>query len=93
MNLNDITKLQKQYGIYKLQELINSGDVWHFEGSFGRAAMDALRDGSCMLPEERKRDYWGNEIPSRHDVKEGTAGSFENCRNYWMNVMIQFSMN
>jgi hypothetical protein len=60
-----------------LQALINSGLAWQLEGSVGRAAMDAIEAGVCILGEVGHRDYWGNYIPSRHEVVPGTKGSVE----------------
>jgi hypothetical protein len=60
-----------------LQALIDSGAAWRLEGSIGRAAMAAIEDGVCMLGEESHRDYWGNYVPSRHEVVPGTKGSPE----------------
>lgn len=36
--------------IAAMQRLINTGAVWHFEGSRGRAAHDLLKAGYCILP-------------------------------------------
>ena len=47
------------------------------QGSYGRAMMDAIKGGQCLLGRERCRDYWGNAIPGRDDVKPGTAGSYD----------------
>jgi len=58
-----------------LQRQINAGSIWHMQGSMGRAAMDAIESGNCVLGVERFRDYWGNLIPARTDVKNGTKGS------------------
>lgn len=58
-----------------MQSLINSGTVWSLQGSYGRAAMDALESGRNMLGKRAHRDYWGNRIPSRDEVKAGTKGS------------------
>lgn len=58
-----------------MQRRINDGSVWLFEGSVGRAAMAMIEDGVCCLGHERRRDYWGSTVPSRHDVKAGTLGS------------------
>lgn len=58
-----------------LQQAINEGSSWRLQGSFGRDMMHAIESGFCMLGTERARDYWGNVIPSRYDVKEGTKGS------------------
>lgn len=60
-----------------LQRRINDGSIWSFEGSAGRAAMEALKEGFCMLGNEPRRDYWGNRIPSRHEILEGSFGSPE----------------
>lgn len=58
-----------------MQALINTGTVWSLPGSYGRAAMAALEAGDVMLGTEPGRDYWGNRIPARHEVQEGTKGS------------------
>ena len=60
-----------------LQELIDNGMAWRLEGSVGRAAMDAIENGACILGETGHRDYWGNYIPSRYEVEPGTKGSLE----------------
>lgn len=83
MKIQDITKLQEANGVSKLQELINTGTAWKLEGSVGRAAMIALRSGACMLPETAHSDYYGNRIPARHEVKEGSMGSLQNCIAFW----------
>ena len=61
----------------ELQELIDSGAAWKLEGSVGRAAMEAIEAGVCILGEEGHYDYWGNYVPSRYEVKPGTKGSLE----------------
>jgi hypothetical protein len=58
-----------------LQRAINSGSAWSLQGSYGRAMMDALDSGSCMLGPTEARDYWGNHIPSRDQVQAGSKGS------------------
>ena len=59
------------------QELINSGQAWRLEGSVGRTAMSLIESGDCILGEQGFRDYWGNYVPSRHEVEPGTKGSVE----------------
>lgn len=59
------------------QHLINSGDAWKLEGHVGRTAMGLIESGLCILGEEGHRDYWGNYVPSRTEVKPGTKGSYE----------------
>lgn len=61
--------------IIQVQQLINSGLAWNLEGSVGRACMSAIENGDAMLGPTQHRDYWGNLIPARTDVKEGTKGS------------------
>ena len=61
--------------IQAIQRMINDGSVWHMEGSLGREAMDYLKAGYCELGEKSFRDYWGNKIPSRYEVKAGTTGA------------------
>jgi hypothetical protein len=61
--------------ILNMQSLINSGQVWRMEGSMGRSAMAALESGACMLGTKGCKDYWGNYVPSRSEVAEGTKGS------------------
>lgn len=80
MNMQDIYTIEQgsesELDHYTaIQRAINSGHAWSFQGSYGRAMMDAISAGLCMLGKERARDYWGNTIPSRYDVKEGTKGS------------------
>ena len=57
-----------------LQAMIDAGS-WSFQGSMGRAMMDAIEDGRCILGPNGARDYWGNYIPSRFEVEPGTMGS------------------
>lgn len=59
-----------------IQRAINAG-TWSLQGSFGRTMMEAIESGNCMLGKSGARDYWGNYIPSRSQVKEGTKGSRE----------------
>ena len=59
-----------------IQRAINSG-MWGLQGSYGRTMMDAISSGDCMLGVHDARDYYGNHIPSRDQVQEGTKGSYE----------------
>lgn len=59
-----------------LQRMINAG-LWSMQGSMGRAMARAIEDGACMLGTEPAQDYWGNPIPSRDEVQEGTKGSYQ----------------
>ena len=59
-----------------LQRAINAG-MWSMQGSYGRAMMDAIQSGYCLLGLKAHSDYWGNRIPSRLQVQDGTVGSWE----------------
>ena len=74
----DENQTREEY-IAEMQDLINTGTAWRLEGSVGRECMALIEAGECMLGEEGHRDYWGNYVPSRHEVKPGTKGSPEYC--------------
>ena len=81
-NLDDIEAIEDgaetELEYYEaIQKAINSGYAWKMQGSYGRTMMDAIRSGYCMLGVHQAQDYYGNTIPSRDDVKEGTQGSYE----------------
>ena len=86
MHYRKITKLQEDYGVAGMQRLINDGSVWHMEGSYGREAMRLLESGQCMLPKKQYKDFYGNVIPSRDNVKPGTTGSYQNACKYWDSI-------
>lgn len=83
LTLDQITEMQKQYGVDRAQELMNSGEIWNFEGSVGRAADDMIEAGILMLPEEETRDYYGTRIPPRNILKDGTKGTLGNSQRFW----------
>ncbi len=82
LTLNDINTIESDEDVSEeeyflsIQRAINSG-AWSLQGSYGRTMMDASNAGRCVLGKTRARDYWGNTIPSRDDVKQGTKGSYE----------------
>jgi hypothetical protein len=80
LTLNDINTIESDEDVSELdyylvvQRVINNG-MWSLQGSYGRTMMDAIKAGYCMLGTKSARDYYGNIIPSRNDVKPGTKGS------------------
>ena len=80
LTMNDINNIEvaeecSELDYYRsIQRAINSG-MWGLQGSYGRSMMDAINSGHCLLGTSRAKDYWGNVIPSRDDVKQGTKGS------------------
>ena len=73
-----------------LQRAINAG-MWSLQGSYGRTMMEAIESGKCLLGLKSASDYWGNVIPSRLQVKDGTKGSWEYVKQrngvVWANKM------
>jgi hypothetical protein len=67
-----------------LQGLIDSGSAWRLEGALGRAAMDALRAGACVLPPTPQPDAYGSLTPSYELVEDrvGSPGSVANAEAY-----------
>jgi hypothetical protein len=73
-NIETEAEVDEQELYASIQRAINSG-MWSLQGSYGRAMMQAISDGWCLLGTESFNDYYGNHIPSRTEVKEGTKGS------------------
>ena len=79
--INDINNIECDEDVSELeyytsvQRAINSGSAWSFQGSYGRTMMAAIESGRCLLGKDGARDYYGNYIPSRDEVREGTKGS------------------
>lgn len=82
LSLKDINNIETddavdEYELYaSIQRAINGG-MWSLQGSYGRTMMQAISDGWCLLGKSSARDYWGNTIPARDEVKAGTKGSPE----------------
>lgn len=87
MKFYKLKQLQSGFGYDKLQDYIDTGMAWKSEGAIGRAAMDALRSGACMLPTIRRVDYYGSNIPSRHQVEKGTTGSYQNSVSFYSKLI------
>lgn len=71
--------IRKEY--QSLQAAIDTGSIWSMEGSAGRWAMQSIENGEVVLGRRGCRDYWGNYIPSRYEVKRGTKGSIGYAQN------------
>lgn len=66
--------------IRQWQKMINDGSCWKLEGYYGRTAMSLIESGDCILGKVGHRDYYGNYVPSRFEVKSGTKGSIAYAR-------------
>ena len=69
--------LDNEATIRLFQDFIDSGQVWRLPSSYSREAIAMIRAGRCMLGPTGHHDYFGNYVPSRHEVKPGTVGSKE----------------
>ena len=87
MKFYKLKQLQYGYGYDKLQDYIDTGMAWKMEGAIGRAAMDALRSGACMLSTSSRKNYYGTTVPSRYQVKPGTTGSYKNSVRFYSNLI------
>lgn len=65
------------YPVAFLQNLIDTGEGWRWEGALGQAIVAALEDGTCVLGPATHRDYYGRVVPARGDVAPGEKGSLE----------------
>lgn len=74
--IEGVTEADEMEAYQALQRAINDGTAWCFQGSYGRAMMNAIEEGFCLLGRKPARDYYGNRIPSRDEVKPGTKGSY-----------------
>lgn len=85
MSMKEIRRLQIELGYDKMQNIIDTGMVWHMDGSMGREAMELLRVGACFLPNKPYRDAYGNRVPSRNDLAKGSLGTLENAIQFYEN--------
>lgn len=76
-----------------MQDMIDSGLAWQLEGSVGRAAMQALENGDCVLGHVGHFDYYGGYVPSRYEVAPGTMGSLEYAGRACERTNITYTVN
>lgn len=68
------TPVDQEAELAGLQSLVDSGQAWMLEGSVGRACMAAIEDGAIVLGPTAVRNFYGNRIPSRFEVRHDTTG-------------------
>ena len=51
--------------IKMFQRMVNTGQVWSLQGSYGRQAQSLLDAGVIQYPKKKTKDYYGNPIPTR----------------------------
>ena len=74
MTLEEMEERDPETEVRALQALVNGGH-WGMQGRIGRQMMDAIEAGLVALGPEPAFDYWGNRIPSRHEVRQSSVGS------------------
>ncbi|AEV52003.1 hypothetical protein [Rhodococcus phage REQ1] len=47
-------ELDDEQTISLFQELIDTGQVWHLQGAYGRSAVRLVEAGLCTLPDQDK---------------------------------------
>jgi len=82
LSIKDINNIESEDAVdeYELYASIHraiNGGLWSLQGSYGRTMVQPISDGWCLLGTDSFNDYYGNRIPSRTEVKEGTKGSPE----------------
>ena len=73
--LFDAGELSEREALRLFQRLIDSGDVWHLPGFYGRTAVGLIEAGLCLYGPEPTTDYYGNRIPSRFELPPDQPGS------------------
>lgn len=72
-------ELSEDQEIIMMQKMISNGMAWKLNGAYGREAMNLIKMGLCALGKNAYYDYYGNRIPSRDEVKDGSKGSIAYC--------------
>lgn len=91
MNYFQIKKLQKKYGIAKVQYLIDNGQGFMHNDEFGELVWSMIYSGACMLPTVVHKDYTGRLIAARQMLPVGSIGSFQRSQNYWENFVCKLN--
>ena len=79
MSKTPIYYLEGDYGLTKKQEIalwqygVDTGQVWHLQGWYGRNAQAMLDAGVLKYPKKRQYDYYGNPIPTSKEKPRHTA--------------------
>lgn len=55
-------QLSEDEEIQFFQDGVNSGQVWHLQGMYGRRAHDLIEAGLVKLPKKKTFDYYGNRV-------------------------------
>jgi hypothetical protein len=87
ITIEDITRLQKEAGVYELQKKINKDLIWLKKDRDGRRAFTSLMVGLCMLPEHEMVSPDGRVYASRNDVGDNQPGSIGLSKICWLSMV------
>ena len=63
-------KLTSAQTIALWQYGVDTGQVWHLQGWYGRNAQAMIDEGILTYAKQRTHDYYGNPIPTHEEAKE-----------------------
>ena len=74
VNLDDVIawengKMSDEQERKFFQKIVNTGEVWHLQGIYGRRAYDLMNSGEIDYPKKKTYDAYGNPIPTQADIK------------------------
>ena len=89
-NIECVNDVDESEYYRSIQRAINDG-LWNMQGSYGRAMMEAIENGYCLLGKKQFIDYYGNIIPSRFQVLSSSKGGIDYVKktmgNDWYKMM------
>jgi hypothetical protein len=85
-----IQKWQQLLAIEHYQKIINSHIAFKTSPNISNKCLRLIALGVCMLPEEETVDFFGQFIPSRHQVKDG-VGSYTQVSEVFESLSIRLN--
>lgn len=61
---------QRKHDLAQIQKMVDSGEVWGFQGYIGRMVHDLIEEGELKYPSHRTYDYWGNPLPTAEEFEK-----------------------
>ena len=85
LTIEQIMKLQKEFGIDDLQEEVLTKELSKIRGIHGSQALNYLQMGALFLPEKTSISVNGDIVPSREFFQgiHDDFGTLKNSVNFW----------